>query len=123
MFVSPVVVHDRASDTPAERLRGFVVDQAAREFAVTAASILTPGRGAPRVALARQAAMYLLHTIFGLSQGQIARLFGRDRTTVTYACRVIEEGRDDTWMECRLAALEGRCRAVSSVSADRNGAR
>lgn len=79
------------------------------DFAVTADDLGFGSRGSPHVALARQVAMYLCHTGFALSFGTIGRLFGRDRTTVAHACRVIEERRDDIWFDCRIAALEQAC--------------
>jgi hypothetical protein len=53
--------------------------------------------------------MYLLHVDYALSCETIGRMFGRDRTTVSHACRVIEDSRDDIWLDCRLAALELAC--------------
>jgi hypothetical protein len=41
----------------------------------------------------------------------ISRVFDRDRTTVSHACHVVEDGRDDIWLDCRLEALELFCRA------------
>jgi hypothetical protein len=54
--------------------------------------------------------MYLAHVGFQLSFGAIGRVFDRDRTTVAHACRVVEDGRDDIWLDCRLEALELFCR-------------
>ena len=54
--------------------------------------------------------MYLAHTGFELSFGTISRVFDRDRTTVSHACHVVEDGRDDIWLDCRLEALELFCR-------------
>jgi hypothetical protein len=86
-----------------------VIGCVARDFGVAAEILAAPTRGAPRVALARQAAMYLLHVDHALSCETIGRMFGRDRTTVSHACRVIEDSRDDIWLDCRLAALELAC--------------
>jgi len=54
--------------------------------------------------------MYLAHTGFQLSLETISRIFGRDRTTVSHACHVIEDSRDDIWLDYRLEALELFCR-------------
>ena len=54
--------------------------------------------------------MYLMHVDFAVSFDAIGRIFGRDRTTVSHACRVVEDGRDDIWLDCRLAAIELACR-------------
>lgn len=77
-----------------------------QDFGVAADELNAPSRGSPRTALARQVAMYLCHVGFSLSFEAIGRLFGRDRTTVAHACRVIEDRRDDIWFDCRIAALE-----------------
>ena len=93
----------------------------ARDFGIDTQALSSATRRAPRVALARQVAMYLLHVDFALSFEAVGRMFGRDRTTVSHACRVIEDGRDDIWLDCRLAALELAC--CGSVQQQRAGLR
>jgi hypothetical protein len=44
-----------------------------------------------------------------LSFEAIGRAFDRDRTTVSHACRVVEDSRDDVGLDHRLAALEAMC--------------
>jgi chromosomal replication initiation ATPase DnaA len=68
---------------------------------ISPAEILSPCRGSTRAAFARQLSMYLLHTSLSLPYGEIARICGRDRTTVSHACRTIEDARDD-WRQDRL---------------------
>ena len=63
-------------------------------------------RGYADVAFARQVAMYLAHTVFGVSQAQVARRVGRDRTTVRHACALVEDARDDAALNARLQRLE-----------------
>ncbi|HEY0234028.1 MAG TPA: helix-turn-helix domain-containing protein [Afipia sp.] len=77
-----------------------------QDFGVIADEMAAPSRGSPRTALARQVAMYLCHVGFSMSFEAIGRQFGRDRTTVAHACRVVEDRRDDIWFDCRIAALE-----------------
>ena len=74
------------------------------------AALFAPTRAAARSAFARQVAMYLAHTGFELSLETISRVYDRDRTTVSHACHVVEDGRDDIWLDCRLEALELFCR-------------
>lgn len=62
-------------------------------------------RQAP-IAFARQVAVYLTHTIAGFTLTDVARAFGRDRTTAAHACHVIEDRRDDPAFDARLTALE-----------------
>jgi hypothetical protein len=83
----------------------------ARDFGLEMAALFAPTRGAPRAAFARQVAMYLAHIGFELSLETISRVFDRDRTTVSHACHVVEDGRDDIWLDCRLEALELFCRS------------
>jgi chromosomal replication initiation ATPase DnaA len=61
------------------------------------------------VAFARQSAMYLAHVAFGLSYSEVARAFGRDRTTAAYACQLIEHRRDDPAIDALLGSLEDAC--------------
>jgi len=82
------------------------------EAAIAAVARLPPARlristrGRQPVALARQTAMYLAHVAFGLSLTRVGICFGRDRTTVRYACARMEDRRDDPKIEFGLAALE-----------------
>jgi|GEM_PF-838280 len=94
-----------------ERTCQWVAFCVARDFGLEMAALFAPTRGAPRAAFARQVAMYLAHTGFELSLGRIGRVFERDRTTVSHACHVVEDGRDDIWLDCRLEALELFCRS------------
>ena len=66
-------------------------------------AILTSPRRTPAEARARHIAMYLLRTSLGMSLSRISRAFNKDRTTVSYACHVVEDLRDDAdfdlWLE------------------------
>jgi hypothetical protein len=103
---------ENSSATPftPERTCQWVAFCVARDFGLEMAALFGPTRGAPRTAFARQVAMYLAHIGFQLSLGTISRVFDRDRTTVSHACHVVEDGRDDIWLDCRLEALELFCR-------------
>jgi chromosomal replication initiation ATPase DnaA len=57
-------------------------------------------------AFARHVAMYLAHVTFGLRLKDVARAFGRHRTTVGHACRRIEDMRDDVLFDSQLGWLE-----------------
>lgn len=98
-------------DTP-DQLCRWVTSFVATDFGLDPALLTGPTRGAPRTAFARQTAMYLAHVCFGLSYEVIGQVFGRDRTTVSHACGVIEDRRDDIWVDCRMAALELICRSI-----------
>lgn len=63
-------------------------------------------RSTAPVATARQIAMYLAHVGLGLPQAGVALAFRRDRSTVAYACRRIEDLRDDPAFDHRVAQME-----------------
>lgn len=63
----------------------------------------------------RHIAIYLSHISLGLSQKAVARLFGRDRTTVRYVCARIEDLRDHRPIDRMLAALEAAILAFQAA--------
>ncbi len=63
-------------------------------------------RSSPDIAFARQIAMYLAHTKFGISYAQVGAYFQRDRSTVAHACRLIEESRDDAGTDQYILRME-----------------
>lgn len=105
--------------SPAERHN---LDLARARFACDAVAfamgcednLLAPGRGSVSVALARQVAMYLTHVAFGLSIARVGIAFGRDRSTVAYACHSIEDRRDTAEFDDLLDQLEASLRAAPS---------
>jgi chromosomal replication initiation ATPase DnaA len=78
-------------------------------IALAAAAVGTPpdaiiaGVRKTQVAFARQVAMYIAYTAYGMSLSRVAAAFGRDRSTIAHACRVMEERREDgsfdRWMD------------------------
>ncbi|WP_240007004.1 helix-turn-helix domain-containing protein [Pseudaquidulcibacter saccharophilus] len=68
--------------------------------------LIAPTRGTPQNAFARQMAMYLTHVGFGISINRVASAFGRDRTTVSYACNLIEDKRDEADFDNYLDNIE-----------------
>jgi len=87
---------------PQRRLPGMV----AEAFGIRRDDLAAASRGCAKVALARQAAMYLARVALGLTLAEAAHLFGRDRTTAAHACRVIEDKRDDAAFDAKLSAIE-----------------
>lgn len=73
---------------------------------VAPSDLLAASRGRARIAAARQLAMYLCHVGAGRSLTDVGLFFGRDRTTVAHACRLIEDRRDDPVFDGRLDELE-----------------
>lgn len=92
----------------------------ARAFGVRAASLQNGLRGSARVAFARQVAMYLAHTQLGLSYAAAGARFGRDRTTASHACRVVEERREDPFIDSTIDLLKravGDCLCTVNIDA------
>lgn len=109
MLPTPVPVSSPRSAAPSfdpETIHSRVAAYVIADFGITADELGFGSRGSPRASLARQVAMYLCHVDFALSFEGIGRLFHRDRTTVAYACRVIEERREDVGFDRRISALE-----------------
>lgn len=92
-----------------QRLCDVVAIATAAAFAVPVSELISSTRRSAYVAFARQSAMYLAHVTFGLNYSEVARAFGRDRTTAAHACQLIEERRDDPAVEAVLGSLEDAC--------------
>lgn len=84
----------------------LAVAVAAIEFGVPDLDLERPEQRAPLTDYARQAAMYLTHCSFDLTLTRIGELFGRDRSTVSHALQVMEDGRSDPVLDEKLTRLE-----------------
>ena len=65
-----------------------IIEETALAFGAVARALRAPGRR-PEVVLPRQVAMYLARRLLGRSFPNLASAFGRDHTTVLYACRTV----------------------------------
>lgn len=83
-------------------------------FKVSEQELFSNRRGKAPVALARQIAMYLMHITCGRSYTEVGRAFGRDRTTVSHACQLIEDKREDPNMDWSLDLMEHSFFSLSS---------
>ncbi len=83
-----------------------LVAAVARLRRVALRKLLARARGTAEVAAARQLAMYLVHVLLGRPQDVVGRLFGRDASTVSHACRVIEDLRDNPPLEAEISRVE-----------------
>lgn len=70
-------------------------------------------------ALARQIAMYLIHTIFSFPLNRIAPLFNKDKSTVSYACHLIEDKREASDFDDFVAKLETAVCALPNIFDDK----
>ena len=94
-----------------------VLDQAvSRVFMVASTDLWGGTRGRPRVAFARQVAMYLAHVACGLTLTEVGQVFSRDRTTVAHACCLVEDLRDEPAFDRSLELLEGVLLTLSPPS-------
>lgn len=66
-----------------------------------------PGKNQPGCIPANpfHVAIYLAHVVLGVSQKSAGRMFGRDRTSVRYACARVEDARDHEPFDQALDAL------------------
>ncbi|MGV8833517.1 MAG: helix-turn-helix domain-containing protein [Devosia sp.] len=105
----PAGVSERAIALPAGTSAcNAVISLIAREKRIPIRLLIHPSRCRVGTARARQLAMYLSHVVLGCSLTEIGDAFGRDRTTVSHACAVIEDMRDDPAFDDDVTALE-RC--------------
>ncbi len=103
-------LHENVNQVPSLTLahaRARLAESAvARAYDVPLEEMRARTRRKARVARARQTAMYLSHVALGVSLTRTGVCFGRDRTTASHACRVIEELRDDPNFDLLLCRLE-----------------
>ncbi|MGB6230061.1 MAG: helix-turn-helix domain-containing protein [Litorimonas sp.] len=92
---------------PTDPMRARIaVAATALEFGVPDLDVGRPDIRGPLVDFARQVAMYLTQCLYGMNARRVGELFGRDRSTVTHAVRVVEESRNDPLFDAKLARLE-----------------
>lgn len=84
----------------------LAVAAVAIEFGVPDLSLERPEQRNPLIDFARQVAMYLASSLFGMTMTRIGELFGRDRSTVSHALRVVEDGRTDPVFDSKIDRLE-----------------
>ncbi len=87
-------------------LAQFVNQMVASAFELPAERLLRCDRGNARATRARQISIYLMHTALSFSLSTISRIYNKDRTTIGYACRVIEDLRDSASFDDRISELE-----------------
>ncbi len=81
----------------------------AAAFTIPAAELRAATRRSAAVAFARQTAMYIARVKLRMNYDDVGRAFGRDRTTAAYACRLVEERREDPNIDALLSRLESLC--------------
>lgn len=93
-----------------------IVHIVANSFDLDPQIIVQTRRGVAKVARARQILFYLLHTSLSFPLVEIAQIFGKDRTTIGHACRLIEDLRDEAEFDGFVSKLEKVTHLVARIS-------
>jgi chromosomal replication initiation ATPase DnaA len=115
----PIVRYQANSDHALEAKVRSVHDAVEMVYRVEKGQLKRPTRGRSRVAFARQVAMYMAHVTFGLTLTTVGREFGRDRTTVSHACALVEDARDNPEFDRTLEILEAIAKHLVSTESIR----
>jgi len=107
----------RTKAADAARCR-LVMQLAAHRFEVPRATLLGRGRGSRRASVARQVAIYLAHVALSVPLDSAARQFKRDRSTVAFACRQVEDRRDEPAFDVAVADLELALKVLLELAAE-----
>ncbi len=107
---------DPAAFLPAQRV-GLAQAIVCQIYAVTADEMRGATRGRPRAARARQIAIHLVRTVFGMDLRQLASCFGRDRSTICHACNQVARLRQaDGEFDSTLRWIESHLRRAAGLS-------
>lgn len=96
--------------------RRAISSAVAQVFGLSAQQLENTSRGRAKEALARQVAMYVTHVSCGLNLTDVGTLFDRDRTTVSHACALVEDRRDDPVFDRIMQLLEWVVRELMARS-------
>lgn len=122
-------VQDDASDdpmlseenalTPERRLLCMIVRQLTEELLRSTGLERDEDPGRRATSHVRQVAMYVCHVAYSMPMGEVAQAFGRDRSTVGHACRMVEDRRDDRAYDTFVAIVERMASAVHLLAGRR----
>lgn len=84
----------------------FIKSSVALVFGVSIHELNAQTRLGAKIAFARQLAMYIAHVRLGMKLVEIGHTFGRDRTTVAHACRLVEDRRDEPHIDFLIDCIE-----------------
>lgn len=96
----------------------FVAGLAAYSLSLDPDRLVAAERGSLALSCGRQVAMYLAHVTLGISLQRVGIAFGRDKTTVAHACRMVEQRRDRPGYDDWLDRLERLALEAMRVTAD-----
>lgn len=95
-----------------------MIDIVSAMFNVSSKELRKPGRASVPVTRVRQIAMYICHCICGLTMTDVGKGFGRDRTTVMYACHMVEDMRDNCEFDRIITKVERIATAAFRLKAE-----
>ena len=104
--LEPFHIVSKRRDEVALELCECLIDIVAAVFSVSSKELRKPGRTSTAVSRVRQIAMYVAHVMLQLTQTEVGRGFGRDRTTVIHACHVVEDLRDEPEFDRLVTVIE-----------------
>lgn len=100
---------------PADLQRDFVFHLVSVVFEVPVGRLNSSSRSIQAVCLARQVCMYLLHTVFSMSYHEIGALLGRDRTTISHGCSLVEDLRDEPAFDQKVSIVEAVAEKAAAI--------
>lgn len=107
----------RNGERDAAALCDGVIDLMAALFSISGRQLRSPKRHGRSVSRVRQIGMYIAHTTLGLRMVDVAAGFGRDKSTVMYACHLVEDLRDDIEFDRIVARAEQIVRVAFNLKA------
>ena len=116
-FISGTLREDQIGAHIATQLSALaIVDElVARTYRIPRSALYAGTRCRKSIAFARQVSMYLGHVVLSYPLKDIAQHYQRDRTTVAYACRVVEDRREEEETELLLSSLESALQTMMMV--------
>ncbi len=116
-----ILVSDKFAKRARQRRIGLGLAQAviSHIYEIPLDELRARTRGGARAAFARQAVMYLGHVVWGFSLTEVAEAFGRDRSTASHACHVIEDMRDDPVFDRQMSQMELVLREATCIEVQR----
>jgi hypothetical protein len=103
--------------TPERRLLCMIVRQLTEELLRSTGLERDDDPGRRATSHVRQVAMYVCHVAYSMPMHEVAQAFGRDRSTVGHACRMVEDRRDDRAYDTFVAIVERMASAVHLLAA------
>lgn len=98
-----------------EKCFALVIELASTFLSVSASNLKGRTRGTAQICQVRQICMYLLHTSLSIPYPDIGRMFCRDRTTISHACMIVEDLRDNEEIDESISRLESILAAICTL--------